>query len=64
MRKACIALHSKSVAHHEAMMAIFVAWYNFARKHQGLKNQTPAMSSRLTDHVWTIQELLEKAANS
>lgn len=25
--------HSKSVPHHEAMVALFVAWYNFCRKH-------------------------------
>ncbi len=54
--------HSKSPKHHVAMQAIFVAWYNFARKNEALKNQTPAMASKLTDHVWTIKELIENAA--
>jgi hypothetical protein len=31
-------------------------------KHEALKNQTPAMASKLTDHVRTIKELIEKAA--
>jgi hypothetical protein len=31
-------------------------------RYEALKNQTPAMASKLTDHVWTIKELIEKAA--
>jgi IS1 family transposase len=54
--------HSKSPKHHAAMQAIFFAHYNFCRKHETLKGQTPAMASKLTDSVWTIKELLEKAA--
>jgi hypothetical protein len=56
--------HSKSAAHQEAMVNIFVARYNFCRKNEALKKQTPAMSSRLADHVWSVDELLENAANS
>jgi transposase-like protein/IS1 family transposase len=56
--------HSKSLKHHTAMQALFVAWYNFARKHEALKGQTPAMASKLTDHVWTIRELIERAAEA
>jgi len=54
--------HSKSLKHHVAMQALFVAWYNFARKNEALKGQTPAMASKLTEHVWTIKQLIEKAA--
>jgi transposase InsO family protein len=53
---------SKSLKHHEAKHALFVAWYNFARKHESLKSNTPAMASGLSDHVLTIKELIEKAA--
>lgn len=54
--------HSKTVAHHAAMTALFTAWYNFCRKHETLGKQTPAMAAGLTDHVWTIKELLSAAA--
>jgi transposase-like protein/IS1 family transposase len=54
--------HSKSLKHHVAMQAIFVAFYNFCRKHETLKGQTPAMASQLTDRVWTMRQLLEFAA--
>ena len=46
------------------MQALFIAWYNFGRKHEALKKQTPAMASKLTDHVWTIKELIQKGGGS
>jgi transposase-like protein/IS1 family transposase len=54
--------HSKNLNHHKAMQAIFVAWYNFCRKHETLNGATPAMASGLTDEVWSIKRLLEEAA--
>ncbi len=45
-----------------AMQALFVAWYDFARKLDALKGLTPAMASGLTDHVGTIRELIEGAS--
>ena len=41
-------VHSKSLKHHKAMQALFVAWYNFGRKNEALKGNTPAMASNLT----------------
>jgi hypothetical protein len=56
--------HSKSLRHRTAMQPLFVAWYNFGRKNESLKSQTRAMASKLTDRVWTINELLERAADA
>jgi hypothetical protein len=53
--------HSKSTRHHSAMTALFVAWYNFCRRNQALVRMTPAMAAGLTDHVWSIEELLDEA---
>jgi hypothetical protein len=48
---------SKSMVHHGAMVAVYFMHYNFCRVHQTLR-VTPAMQAGLTDHVWTIRELL------
>lgn len=42
-----------------ATVALYVAWYNFCRPHQTLR-RTPAMAASLTDHVWTVQEILSQ----
>jgi transposase-like protein/IS1 family transposase len=54
--------HSKSLKHHVAMQAIFMAWYNFGRKHETLKGRTPAMASGLAEKPWSVKELIEFAA--
>lgn len=48
---------SKSMKHHVAMQNIFVANYNFCRKHGTIK-KSPAMASGLVDSIWSIQTLL------
>lgn len=50
--------HSKSIDNHRHAVALHFWHYNWARKHQTLKT-TPAVASGLTDHVWTIRELIE-----
>ena len=55
------AAHSKSVAHHEAMQAIYFCFYNFCRKHETIK-KTPAMAAGIADKQWTLLELLERVA--
>jgi hypothetical protein len=48
---------SKKWAHHNAALALFFAYYNFCRIHRALR-VTPAMESKLTDHVWEIKNLI------
>lgn len=55
--------HSKSARHHAAMTALFRGWYNACRPNMAHDGKTtPMMAAGLTDHVWTIQELLKVAA--
>jgi hypothetical protein len=49
---------SKKVENHNHAVAIFVAFFNFCRVHKSLNGKTPAMAAGLTEHVWTITELL------
>ena len=51
---------SKSMRHHTAMVAIFAAFYNFCRIHETIR-VTPAMEAGLTNHVWSVEELVEVA---
>ena len=39
------------------MVAIYHAYYHFCRVHQTLR-VTPAMEAGLTDHVWSLEELV------
>lgn len=49
---------SKKVANHEAAVALHFMHYNFARVHQTLRI-TPAMEAGISDHIWTIREIVE-----
>lgn len=51
---------SKKVENLQASVALHFMHYNFVRIHQTLRC-TPAMAAGLTDHVWTIEELLNAA---
>lgn len=62
--------HSKKLANHEAAFALWFAYYNFCRVHETLtdntrtggqprRKTTPAMAAGLTDHVWSVAELLQ-----
>jgi transposase-like protein/IS1 family transposase len=48
---------SKKLSHLKAAITLHFAYYNFCRIHQTLR-QTPAMAAGITDHVWSIEELL------
>lgn len=50
---------SKKIENHVYSVALYTMHYNFCRVHKTLR-VTPAMESGLTDHVWTIEEMLDK----
>ena len=41
----------------EAAYSLWFADYNFCRRHQTLRI-SPAMEAGISDHIWTIKELL------
>ena len=48
---------SKKIENHEAAIALHYMHYNFARVHQTLR-VTPAMEAGISDHVWTLEEIV------
>jgi IS1 family transposase len=49
---------SKKLENHKHAAAIHFMHYNFCRIHTTLR-VTPAMEARLTDHVWSLNEIVE-----
>ena len=50
---------SKKVENHAYNVALFYMHYNFCRVHTTLR-VTPAMEAGITDHAWTIEEMIAK----
>ncbi len=50
--------HSKILANHCHMIALGFMSYNYVRKHGTLRT-TPAVAASLTDHQWTMAEVVE-----
>jgi transposase-like protein/IS1 family transposase len=48
---------SKSWIKHYAALSLWYAYYNFCRVHRTLR-VTPAMEAGITDHIWSLSELL------
>jgi transposase-like protein/IS1 family transposase len=51
---------SRKLVNHKAAIDVFVAVYNFCKVHSTL-GCTPAVGANLTDHSWTVEELIERA---
>jgi len=49
---------SKKLENHAAAVALHFMHYNFARIHKTLR-VTPAMEAGVSDHVWSIEEIVE-----
>lgn len=52
---------SKKLENFKAAVGLYFAYYNFVRVHKSLR-MTPAMAGGVTDHIWTVEELLKAAA--
>jgi hypothetical protein len=48
---------SQKIENHRHMLAISFMRYNFCRIHQTLR-VTPAMEAGITDHVWSLEEIV------
>jgi len=48
---------SKKVENQVHAIALFYVWYKFGRIHQTLR-VTPAMEAGISDHVWSIREVI------
>lgn len=51
---------SKKLRNHRAAVNLYVAHYNFFRAHETIR-MTPALALGVTDHIWGISELVERA---
>jgi transposase-like protein/IS1 family transposase len=54
---------SKRWRNHEAMMDLFFGVYNFCKVHGTIKT-SPAVAAGITDHVWTVRELIERTSGT
>ena len=48
---------SKKLENHEHAVALYFMFYNFSRIHQTLR-VTPAMEAGISDHVWSLEEIV------
>ena len=51
---------SKKLENFQAAVSLHFAYYNFVRLHKSLR-MTPAMAGGVTDHIWTIRDLVDAA---
>lgn len=49
---------SKKLENHEHALALYFMYYNFCRIHQSLR-VTPAMESGISDHVWSLDWIIQ-----
>jgi hypothetical protein len=51
----------RNVENHMTAIALYFMYYNFVRSHKTLAYpypRTPAMAAKVTDHIWTIEEII------
>lgn len=50
---------SKKVENLAAACSLHFAYYNFCRAHKSLNGATPAIAGGISDHRWTLNELID-----
>jgi len=50
--------HSKKAENHAAMLALYYAYYNFARPHRGCGGVSPAQAAGLAFRLWKIGDIV------
>jgi IS1 family transposase len=55
--------YSRKLANHRYSVALFVAAYNFCKRHSTL-GCSPAVGQKLTDHTWTVAELVQRVSET
>jgi hypothetical protein len=53
---------SKKIENLRAAVSLHFAYYNFARVHRSLR-VTPAIEARVSDRLWSLDELVERPSN-
>ncbi len=53
---------SKKIENHIAAFSLYAMHYNFCKKHGTIKT-SPAVEAGLTDHIWTVEEMIQKVLN-
>ena len=48
---------SRKIENHAAAVSLYFLWYKFGRVHRTLR-VTPAMEAGVTDHVWSVEEIM------
>lgn len=56
------AAHSKKLANHVHMIALYTTWYNYARINSAVK-ASPAMAAGISDHLWDIGDIVSLIEN-
>ncbi len=49
--------YSKKALNLNRALALHFMYYNYVRKHSGIKGKTPALAAGLTDRFWTLHDL-------
>lgn len=54
---------SKKIENHIAAFSLYAMHYNFCKKHGTVKT-SPAVAAGVTDHIWTVEEMIETVLKS